>query len=121
MYIEWMKAKKPGKKIKYEDAKGSSMELNDALSIPELVRTQVYLTREEHQFLQGEANRRGATKAAVLRGIIDDRMRVPEGGWAKNPLLAEPVEDSGFEGRPDGATNHDEYIYGTLPELEQKR
>lgn len=97
------------------------MELKDALGISDLLRTQVYLTREEHQFLQAEANRRGETKAAVLRGIIDDRMRVPEGGWAQNPLLADPVEDSNFEGREDGAINHDEYIYGTLPELERKR
>src|SRR5688572_11561298 len=85
----------------------SAMELKDALVIPppepELLRTQVYLTREEHQFLQTEANRLDTSMASVLRDIIDERMRVPEKGWNSNPLLAEPVKDSTFEGHEDGA------------------
>ena len=38
---------------------------------PAMVRTQVYLTRAEHDFLQSEAARRNEPMSAVLRSIID--------------------------------------------------
>ncbi|MHB8519685.1 MAG: hypothetical protein ACYDH9_02895 [Limisphaerales bacterium] len=75
-------------------------------------RTQIYLSREEHDFVQAEASRRGEPMAAVIRSLIDERMHVPEAVWDNNPLLAPPA-DPNFLGPEDGAINHDHYLHGT--------
>jgi hypothetical protein len=81
-----------------------------------MVRTQIYLSRQEHQFLQCEASRQGITMAAIIRGLVDEKMSVPDPIWANNPLLEEAPSVEGF-GHPDGAQNHDHYIYGS-PKVE---
>lgn len=81
-----------------------------------MVRTQIYLSREEHQFLQSEASRQGATMAGIIRALVDEKMSVPAPVWANNPLLEETPTVAGF-GHADGARNHDHYIYGS-PKLE---
>lgn len=77
-----------------------------------MVRTQVYLTRREHEFLSSESGRRGQPMAAVLRSFIDEKMEIPDDVWENNPLLAPPVEDPDWVGHQDGAINHDHYISG---------
>jgi hypothetical protein len=77
-----------------------------------MVRTQVYLTRAEHDFLQFEAARRNEPMSAVLRGIIDEKMTIPEDAWTNNPLLRKSPKVKGWKGRRDGSINHDHYIYG---------
>jgi hypothetical protein len=79
---------------------------------PAMVRTQVYLTRAEHDFLQSESTRRNEPMSAVLRSIIDEKMTIPEDAWTKNPMLEPTVHDPDFVGREDGALNHDYYAYG---------
>jgi hypothetical protein len=95
------------------------MVLNDAiapsaarLSPVPMVRTQMYLSRAEYDFLQTEAKRRDEPMAAVLRGYIEEKMRVPDAVWENNPLLAPPVHDPDYKPRGDGVVNHDHYIYG---------
>jgi hypothetical protein len=39
-----------------------------------MVRTQIYLTRAEHDFLQREAGRRAQPMSVVIRSIIDEKM-----------------------------------------------
>jgi hypothetical protein len=77
-----------------------------------MVRTQIYLTQAEHQFLQSESARRGAPMAAVIRGFIDEKMRIPYDAWTNNPMLEPTVDDPNFEGHEDAALNHDYYAYG---------
>ena len=77
-----------------------------------MIRTQLYLTPQEHAFLQAEAVRRSEPMAAVLRGFIDEKMTIPDEAWENNPLLQPPVEDPDWKGHEDGAINHDHYIYG---------
>lgn len=77
------------------------------------MRTQIYLSRSEYDFVQGEASRRGVPMAAVIRRFIDDSMSIPDNVWSNNPLLAPPVKDSAWEGREDGSLNHDHYVYGS--------
>lgn len=77
-----------------------------------MVRTQIYLTRTEHEFLQTEAGRQGIPMAAVIRGIIDAKMAIPEEAWTSNPMLDPTPDVEGVEGRMDGVMNHDHYIYG---------
>lgn len=78
-----------------------------------MVRTQIYLSRREHEFIQSEAARRGEPMASVIRSFIDEKMEVPEDAWSDNPMLRPPMPDDSFEGREDGAINHDHYVYGS--------
>lgn len=77
-----------------------------------MVRTQIYLSRSEHEFVQTEAARQGMPMAAYIRSLIDARMALPDEAWANNPLLNPPA-DPAFVGPEDGVINHDHYIYGT--------
>jgi len=78
-----------------------------------MVRTQIYLTRAEHGYLQREADRQGKPMAAVIRSLIDARMTVPADAWANNPMLEATPVDPEWTGHADGAINHDHYIYGS--------
>lgn len=78
-----------------------------------MIRTQIYLSKSEHDFVQHEAARQGQPMAAVIRAFIDEKMDVPDDAWSNNPLLAPPAPDRSWTGRDDGAVNHDHYIYGT--------
>ncbi|MCP5521890.1 MAG: hypothetical protein H7A46_10130 [Verrucomicrobiales bacterium] len=103
------------KGVNYGDSTGSGAPaLRDATAaeVEPMVRTQVYLTRREHEFLTAEAGRLGRPMAAVLRSFIDEKMEIPDEVWDNNPLLAPPVEDPDWVGHEDGAINHDHYIYG---------
>jgi hypothetical protein len=114
MYIRRMK-----KRVTYRAPKTSEpLVLNDAIAPLEveaqplaMVRTQVYLTRQQYDFLQAEGTRRSEPMAAVLRSFVDEKMAIPEEAWENNPLLAPPADPS-FKGPEDGAINHDHYIYG---------
>jgi hypothetical protein len=86
-----------------------------------MVRTQIYLTRTEHGFIEAEAARRGETMAAVIRGCIDDKMRVPDTAWAANPMLEPTPSDAGLELPEDAAINHNHYLYGTAKKYLKKR
>ncbi len=95
---------------------GEPDRLNDAALAYEtdeapMLRTQIYLSRLEHDFIQTEAARQGQPMAAVIRAFIDEKMDVPDSAWTNNPLLAPPA-DPDFVGPEDGAINHDHYIYG---------
>lgn len=104
---------------KYLEIKPQALELNDRAepfsespASEAMVRTQIYLTRAEQEFLAREASRRGQALSAVLRGIIDEKMAVPEEAWQNNPMLEPTPDVAGWEGHQDGTLNHDHYIYG---------
>jgi hypothetical protein len=90
----------------------STVEVQSVPAPESMVRTQIYLTRKEHEFLQVEAERRGEPMSAFLRRVIDERMQLPETAWKRNPMLDETPDVEGWAGREDGALNHDHYIYG---------
>jgi hypothetical protein len=77
-----------------------------------MVRTQIYLSRAEHDFVQAEAARRNEPMASVIRRFIDEHMGVSDAVWNDNPLLQPPVHDPDYVHPPDGVVNHDHYIYG---------
>jgi hypothetical protein len=85
-----------------------------------MVRTQIYLSRAEHEFLQREGHRRGEPMAAVIRSLVDEKMALPEDIWENNPLLAPPA-DREFIGPEDGAINHDHYLHGAPKKWMKKR
>jgi hypothetical protein len=112
MYIRGMKRQKKGK---YPALKSSTMDLKEtAPGVAEapMIRTQIYLNKEEHDFVRREASRRDEPMAAVIRGFIDEKMEVPEDAWTNNPMLKPTPHDPNWKGHEDGGINHDHYIYG---------
>jgi hypothetical protein len=77
-----------------------------------MLRTQIYLSRAEHEFVQREASRRDVPMAAVIRKFIDEKMEIPEDAWTNNPMLKPTVSDPDWKGHEDGGINHDHYLYG---------
>lgn len=111
---------------KYPAPKPQVSTLNDRaeagpITSEAMVRTQVYLTRAEHDFLAREAGRRGEGMSAVLRGILDEKMTIPEEAWTKNPMLEPTPFDPDYEGREDGSLNHDHYAYGAPKKYKKVR
>ena len=109
-----MKARKP---IKYPPHKSSAAELKEAAVADEvqdvpMVRTQIYLNREEYDFVQTEARRRNEPMAAVIRNFIDEKMEIPEDAWTNNPMLRPWPHDPDWKGHEDVGINHDHYLYG---------
>ena len=114
MYSYAMKARKP---IKYPPHKGSAAELKEAAVADEaqaapMVRTQIYLNREEYDFVQTEARRRNEPMAAVIRNFIDEKMEIPEDAWTNNPMLRPWPHDPDWKSPEDAGINHDHYLYG---------
>jgi hypothetical protein len=109
-----MKARRP---IKYPSHKSSATELkesavaDDVQSAP-MVRTQIYLNREEYDFVQTEARRRNEPMAAVIRNFIDEKMEIPEDAWTNNPMLRPWPHDPDWKSHEDAGINHDHYLYG---------
>ena len=114
--LKYSSAPKPPDVLR--DLPALSRGLNESVG---MVRTQIYLTRTEHGFIEAEAARRGETMAAVIRGCIDDKMRVPDTAWAANPMLEPTPSDAGLELPEDAAINHDHYLYGTATKYLKKR
>ena len=114
--LKYSSAPKPPDVLR--DLPALSRGLNESVG---MVRTQMYLTRTEHGFIEAEAARRGETMAAVIRGCIDDKMRVPDTAWAANPMLEPTPSDAGLELPEDAAINHDHYLYGTAKKYLKKR
>jgi hypothetical protein len=117
MYIKRMKttkvtyaasAPRPPMVLQENAMVGGMVEKNDAA----MRRTQIYLSRAEHEFVQTEATRQGVPMAAVIRALIDARMALPDEVWENNPMLTPPA-DPHFMGPEDGVINHDHYIYGS--------
>lgn len=77
-----------------------------------MVRTQIYLSPRQQEFLQHEAQRNGETMAAMIRQFIDEKMLVPEDAWEKNSLLDPTPDDPTFDGHEDDSLNLDHYLYG---------
>lgn len=114
MYIKRMKRRKP---VESTPADQPGSVLKDAVVIygteaTSMVRTQIYLNRREYEFVQSEAVRRDQPMAAVIRGLIDEKMEIPDDAWTNNPILEPSAHDPNWKGHEDGAINHDHYIYG---------
>lgn len=105
--------------IKYPATKTGAHELKEAtaamFAVPEeaMVRTQIYLSREEHDYVAAEARRRDEPMAAVIRSYIDERMEVPDDAWTNNPMLQPTSAEPTWKGHEDSGINHQHYLYGT--------
>ena len=114
MYVWRMKNKGKYPAAGSASAPAPMLDTDPSLAPPEsaaMVRTQIYLSRAEYDFLQGQSRRRAESMAAIIRSLIDDKMQVPEDVWENNSLLAPPA-DPKFIGPEDGVLNHDHYVSG---------
>ncbi len=74
-----------------------------------LHRTQIYLTKEQYQYLRRQAEQRKASIAEIVRDLINERLP-KEKDYEDNPLFA--VGKDGFSmGRLEGSVKHDDYVY----------
>jgi hypothetical protein len=108
---------KKQKTIKYPPLKSSAMELKEAAVAYEaeaapMVRTQIYLNKNEYDFVQREASRRAEPMAAVIRNFIDEKMELPDEAWTNNPMFKPWPADPDNDSPEDAAINHDHYLYG---------
>jgi hypothetical protein len=108
---------KKQKKIICPAQEASAMELKEAALACEtgeapMIRTQIYLNKDEYDFVQREASRRDEPMAAVIRSFIDEKMEIPADAWTNNPMLDPTPHDPNWKGHEDGGINHDHYIYG---------
>ncbi|MGI8966658.1 MAG: hypothetical protein ACR2H1_11295 [Limisphaerales bacterium] len=108
---------KTKKIIKYPDPPSPKETLQEAAVAYEvqanpMVRTQIYLSKPEFDFVQREASRRDAPMAAVIREFIDEKMEIPEDAWTNNPMLRPTPVDPDWDSPSDAAINHDHYLYG---------
>lgn len=88
------------------------MAVADEVQETPMIRTQIYLNRQEYDFIQAEASRRDEPMAAVIRGFIDEKMEIPEDAWTHNPMFRPWSHDPDWKGYEDGGINHDHYLYG---------
>jgi len=72
-------------------------------------RTQIYLTKEQYQYLRQQAEKKKASIAEIIRKLINERLTKEE-DFEDNPLFS--VAEDGFSmGRRKGSKKHDDYIY----------
>ena len=79
---------------------------------PPMVRTQIYLSARQQEFLQRQAQREGETMAGIIRRFIDQQMEVPADAWSNNPLLEPTPDDPANDLPEDASINLDHYAYG---------
>ncbi len=80
------------------------------------VRTQIYLSETQREFLNRESKRTGQSMAELIRDYIDEKMTPNEDIWDTNSLLAPAPEDPAFVGHEDGSVATDAIIYGQYSE-----
>lgn len=80
------------------------------------VRTQIYLSEEQRDFLNRESKRTGQSMAELIRQYITERMNPSEDIWDTNTLLSPAPEDPAFVGNEDGSVATDAIIYGQFSE-----
>jgi hypothetical protein len=108
---------KAGKRAKYPSQRASPSKLKEGPAATEsraeaMIRTQIYLSKEEHNFISAEARRLDKPMSAVIRSFIDEKMQIPEEAWIDNPMLRPFPPDPTWKSPSDGAINHDHYLYG---------
>jgi hypothetical protein len=79
-----------------------------------MIRTQIYLTKEQHDALHRSAQRSGVSMTEELRRLIDRHLLAK----GVDPMLAREVIFSfvgiGESGVHDVAERHDDYLAGAL-------
>jgi len=73
-------------------------------------RTQIYLTKEQYQYLRLQAEKKDSSIAGIIRELIDQRL--PKDADYEDNRLFSFSADKLKMGRSKGSSRHDDYIYG---------
>ena len=75
-----------------------------------MVRTQVYLSEEQHRALRQAARREGISMTALLRRMVERDLlgKLRSQDYAKDAVMA--LANLGTSGRSDVSENHDEAL-----------
>ena len=84
-----------------------------------MVRTQIYISTRQQEFLQRQAQREGETMAGMIRRYVDEKMLVPTDAWENNPLLEPTPDDPANDLPEDASINLDHYAYGAPKRYEK--
>ena len=78
-----------------------------------MIRTQVYLTKEQAMDIKTRAKREKRREADVIRDLLDQGRFISQG---RNKIavstLLQNLEKLNLSGPTDLSTNHDDYLYG---------
>ena len=74
------------------------------------VRTQIYLTEEQHQILSDLSYRKKTSLAEMIREAVDEYLNKTSTKKELNPL--NNIIALGESGSSNGSVKHDEEIYG---------
>lgn len=104
------------KRAKYPSIRDSGAELKETPVSEDpkerMVRTQIYLSKAEHDFLQSESRRRNEPMASIIRSFVDEKMEIPKDAWTNNPIFKPWPKGLASDTPEDAGINHDHYLYG---------
>lgn len=73
-------------------------------------RTQIYLTKEQYQYLRLQAEKKQSSIAGIIRELIEHRLP-KDSDYEGNILFSLPAGKLKMD-RTKGSSRHDDYIYG---------
>lgn len=73
-------------------------------------RTQIYLTKEQYQYLRLQAEKKHSSIAGIVRELIDQRLP-KDADYEENRLFSLSADKLKLN-RKQGSSQHDDYIYG---------
>ena len=73
-------------------------------------RTQIYLTKEQHQYLRLQAEKKHSSIAGIIRELINQRLP-KDADYEENRLFSLAADKLKMD-RTHGSSRHDDYIYG---------
>jgi len=85
------------------------MYIQEVITVPK-VRTQIYLTEEQHQMLRDLSDRKKTPVAEMIRQAVDEYLNKQSSEEPFNPLNR--IIAMGESGSSRGSVTHDEEIYG---------
>ncbi len=88
----------------------------------DIVRTQVYLRRQQHRLMRQEAHRLGLSLTELLRRALDEFLYRTKDAHTGHPKGLSALVGLGESHLSDGSLRHDDYVADAIAHrLEKKR
>ena len=86
-----------------------------------IIRTQIYLRKDQHHELRDQAHEMGIPFTELLRRALDEYLHQAKGKSSAKPKGLAAITGLGRSDVTDGALNHDKYIADAIAERLEKR
>ena len=86
-----------------------------------IVRTQIYLRKDQHHELKDQAHEMGIPFTELLRRALDEYLHHAKGKSSAKPKGLAAITGLGRSGVPDGSTRYKEYNVDAIAERLEKR